>query len=159
MKLKTVALVSALLTAVIAAPAFASPDVYVVNFRHADDVKSQQLDGRLQNALAMASVNAEEVVIDTSTAAKWEKAAYEAFHRDLVPVFNKWVGLPGFAAIVDADTKAVIGCVTPDFDTSDMAKELRNMATVARGNAVTTQVSNRAQLTRCPEAHNAPLPR
>jgi hypothetical protein len=101
----------------------------------------------------MAGVNAEEVIIDTSTAAKWEKGAHEAFDRDIVPVFNKWVGLPGFAAVVDADTKRVIGCVTPEFAASEMANEIRKMATSAKGGAVLSRAST-SRTTQCPEAYN-----
>ena len=155
MKLATVAAVSALLTAAIAAPAFAaSPDVYVVNFRQADNAQSQVLDAQLRSGLAMAGVNAEEVVIDTSTAAKWEKGAHEAFDRDIVPVFNKWVGLPGFAAVVDADTKRVIGCVNSTFDAREIATELRKMASSAQGQAFMSRASISAKTTRCPSAHN-----
>jgi len=96
MKRLTSFFAAALVTTAFAAPAFAaSPDIYVVNFRNAQDNNSARLDGELSTALAIAGVNAEEVVIDTSTAAKWEKGAHEAFDRDIVPVFNQWVGLPG----------------------------------------------------------------
>ena len=99
MKIISSILAATLVTAAFAAPTFAaSPDVYVVNFRNAEDNNSARLDGELSTALAISGVNAEEVVIDTSTAAKWEKGAHEAFDRDIVPVFNQWVGLPGFAA-------------------------------------------------------------
>ena len=157
MKIKTAAAVSALLTVAIAAPAFASPDVYVVNFRNAKDVKSQQLDAQLASAIAMAGVNAEEVVIDTTTAAKWEKGAHEAFDRDIVPVFNKWVGLPGFAAVVDADTKRVIGCVNSTFRAQEIATELRKMASAAQGQAFMSRASVSTKTTRCPDAHNVDL--
>jgi len=67
-----------LLSTAFAAPAFAaSPDIYVVNFRNAEDNNSARLDGQLSTALAISGVNAEEVVIDTSTAAKWEKGAHD----------------------------------------------------------------------------------
>ena len=66
---------AALVTTAFAAPAFAtSPDVYVVNFRNAQDNNSVRLDSELSSALVISGVNAEEVIIDTSTAAKWEKA-------------------------------------------------------------------------------------
>ena len=154
MKIKTAAAISALLTVAIAAPAFASPDVYVVNFRNAKDVKSQQLDTQLPAALSMSGVRAEEVVIDTTTAAKWEKGAHEAFDRDIVPVFNQWVGLPGFAAVVDADTKRVIGCVNSTFDANEIARELQKMASAAQGRAFTSRASVSAKTTRCPAPHN-----
>ena len=105
MKRLTSFLAASLVTVAFAAPALAtSPDVYVVNFRNAQDNNSARLDSQLSSALAISGVNAEEVIIDTSTAAKWEKGAHEAFDRDIVPVFNQWVGLPGFAAVVDAKT-------------------------------------------------------
>ena len=167
---KLTALISGVaMTAAFGASAFAT-DVYVVNFRNAKDVKSQQLDGQLASALAISGVNAEEVVIDTTTAAKWEKGAHEAFDRDIVPVFNQWVGLPGFAAVVDAKSKRVIGCVNSTFDANEMAREIRQMVSRAQGSAylsnadyewtpedkyrfiVKTQVSSKT--TRCPAAHN-----
>jgi len=151
---KLTALVSALaLTSAFGASAFAA-DVYVVNFRNATDTNSQQLDSQLASALAISGVNAEEVVIDTSTAAKWEKGAHEAFDRDIVPVFNKWVGLPGFAAIVDAKSKRVIGCVNSTFDANEMAREIRQMASRAQGSAFLSKASVSTKTTRCPAAHN-----
>ena len=161
----------AVLSGGMAFPAMAyATDVYVVNFRNAKDVKSQQLDGQLASAIAISGVNAEEVVIDTTTAAKWEKSAHRAFDRDIVPVFNKWVGLPGFAAIVDAKSKRVIGCVNSTFDANEIAREIRQMASKAQGSAylsnanyeftpddkykyiIKTSVSSKT--TRCPAAHN-----
>jgi hypothetical protein len=59
--------------AAISAEAFAtSPDIYVVNFRNDKNTESQVLDSQLASALALVGGSAEEVVIDTSTAAKWE---------------------------------------------------------------------------------------
>ncbi len=129
-------------------------DIYVVNFRNAKDAKSQRLDTQLTSALAISGVNAEEVVIDTTTAAKWEKGAHEAFDRDIVPVFNKWVGLPGFAAVVDAKSKRVIGCVNSTFTANEMAHEIRQMASKAQGSAYISNASVSSKTTRCPAAHN-----
>lgn len=147
-----------LLTTAFGATAFAAnPDVYVVNFRNDEDVKSQKLDQTLPTAVAIAGVNAEQVVIDTSTAAKWEKGAHDAFDRDIVSVFNQWVGLPGFAAIVDAKTKRVIGCVNSTFETNEIAKELSQMAARAKGKAFMSNASVSAKTTKCPAAHNVDI--
>ena len=155
MKRLTSVLAATVLTTAFAAPAFAtSPDIYVVNFRNATDSNSARLDGQLSTALTISGVNAEEVVIDTSTAAKWEKGAHEAFDRDIVPVFNKWVGLPGFAAVVDAKSKRVIGCVNSTFDANEMAREIRQMASRAQGSAFLSNASVSTKTTRCPAAHN-----
>ncbi|WP_189496723.1 hypothetical protein [Algimonas arctica] len=156
MKLASTAIVSALLGLLITAPAFASPDVYVVNFRHAKDIKSQQLDSQLSTALNIAQVNAEEVVIDTTTAAKWEKAAHDAFNRDIVPVFNKWVGLPGFAAVVDAKSKTIIGCIDATRTTTDMANDISTMTRSANGQPRMTQASTSVAGSPCPATFNQP---
>ncbi|MEP1229421.1 MAG: hypothetical protein ABJG88_01970 [Litorimonas sp.] len=144
---------AAILTAAFGSNAFASsPDVYVVNFRNTSDTNSQQLDAQLASAMAIAGVNAEEVVIDTSTAAKWEKGAHEAFDRDIVPIFNKWVGLPGFAAVVDANSKRVIGCVNAGSSASQVANSIRELSARASGSASLSRASTGT--TRCPAAHN-----
>lgn len=152
---KLTAFISAVaVTSAFGASAFAnSPDVYVVKFRQDGNAQSQQMEAELNVAMAMVS-NVEEVTIDTSNAAKWEKSAHEAFDRDIVPVFNKWVGLPGFAAIVDAKSKRVIGCVNGEFSSSEMAAEIQKMASRASGNAYMSQASTRTKSTRCPAAHN-----
>jgi hypothetical protein len=156
MKIISSILAATLVTAAFAAPTFAaSPDVYVVNFRNAQDNNSARLDGELSTALAISGVNAEEVVIDTSTAAKWEKGAHEAFDRDIVPVFNQWVGLPGFAAVVDAKSKRVIGCVNSAFSASEMADKIREMASASTGSAYLSRASINSKTTRCPAPHNA----
>lgn len=155
MKLLTSIAAAALLSTAFAAPAFAaSPDIYVVNFRNAEDNNSARLDGQLSTALAISGVNAEEVVIDTSTAAKWEKGAHEAFDRDIVPVFNQWVGLPGFAAVVDAKSKKVIGCVNSTFSANEMADKIRQMAAASTNSAYMSRASVSTKTTRCPAPHN-----
>ncbi len=152
---KLTAFISAVaLTSAFGATAFAnSPDVYVVNFRQDGNVESQQLESELNVAIAMVG-NVQEVVIDTSNPAKWEKSAHEAFDHDIVPVFNKWVGLPGFAAIVDAKSKNVIGCVDSKFSASEMAEEIRKMASRASGQAFMSRASTGSKSTQCPAAHN-----
>ncbi len=155
MKRLTSVLAATVLTTAFAAPAFAtSPDIYVVNFRNATDSNSARLDGQLSTALSISGVNAEEVVIDTSTAAKWEKGAHEAFDRDIVPIFNKWVGLPGFAAVVDAKSKRVIGCVNSSFSANEMAEKIRQMASNSTGSAYLSRASINTRTTQCPAAHN-----
>ena len=65
---------AATLTSAFGATAFAAtPDVYVVNFRNEKNTESQSLDRHLNSALTMVGTSVEEVVIDTTTAARWEK--------------------------------------------------------------------------------------
>lgn len=142
-------------TAAYSSAALASPDVYVVNFRSDKSVESQVLDNQLSSALSMVPAKVEKIDIDTSNAAKWEKSAHDAFNNDIVPVFNKWVGLPGFAAIVDARTKRVIGCVNNQFQASEIAREIGRMSDQAKGMARMSNASF-TKTTACPPAHNLP---
>ena len=135
-----------------------TPDAYVVNFRNEKNADSQVLDQALEKALPMAQVNVEEVIIDTTTAALWEKGAHEAFDREIVPIFNQWVGLPGFAAVVDADTKHIIGCVNGAFSAEEMAQEIREMAARATGQAYLSKASTAAKSTQCPPPYNEAPP-
>jgi len=158
MKTITTLISAVALTTAFATSAFAnSPDVYVVEFRNDSSPASQTLGSELPSALAISGVQAEQVVIDTSTAAKWEKGAHEAFDREIVPVFNQWVGLPGFAAIVDAKSKRVIGCVNSQFSASEMAQEIRKMSARASGKAYMSNASTRVKTTQCPPAHNVDM--
>lgn len=154
MKLRLIAGISTVMASLIALPAFANPDLYVVNFHQNDNVKSQRLSPTLKTGLSMAQVAAEEVLIDTSNAAKWEKAAHAAIDRQIVPVFNRWVGLPGFAAVVDAKTKEVVGCVNADFTADEIADELKKMAAIRTDQPYMSQASTRAKSTHCPAAFN-----
>ena len=142
------------LTAAFGATAYAAtPDVYVVNFRNDASPQSQKLDNELYSAISMTGGNAEHVVIDTSNPAKWEKGAHEAFDRGIVPVFNQWVGLPGFAAIVDAKTKRIMGCVNSNFTSAEIADQIRSMSSRASGNYM-SNASTGMKTTQCPAAHN-----
>ncbi len=146
-----------MLTATFATAAFsASPDVYVVNFRNEKSPESQALDARLNPALANAGVKLEHVVIDTTTAARWEKGAHEAFDRNIVPVFNQWVGLPGFAAVVDAKTKKVLGCLNANFSPNEIANEIKRMSSTASGAAYISRAAFTSKSTECPPAYNTP---
>ncbi len=155
MKHFTTTLAAVAVTSAFGVSAFAaSPDVYVVNFRDDKSAESLQLDRALNNALMMVNHNIEEVIIDTSNAAKWEKSAHEAFDRNIVPVFNKWVGLPGFAAVIDADTKRVMGCINSQFSASEIAQELSRMSAQAQGSGYMSRASTFTKSTHCPAAYN-----
>lgn len=142
-------------TAAFASTAFATPDVYVVNFRSDKSAESQALDSQLSSALSMVPAKVEKIDIDISNAAKWEKSAHDAFNHDIVPVFNKWVGLPGFAAIVDARSKRVIGCVNNQFQASEIASEIGRMSAQSKGQATLSKASF-TKSTACPPAFNTP---
>ena len=160
MKLRTATLMSGFVTLIMTAPAFAAsiqklPDLYVVNFSHQADPNSQKLQAVIPTAIRQSGINAEHVTIDTSTGAKWTKGAHEAFDRDIVPVFNKWVGLPGFAAVVDAKTKQVLGCVRPEQASGEIASDIRKLASKANNQPHFQQASSMSSSPNaCPEAYN-----
>jgi len=62
--------------------------------------------------------------------------------------------LPGFAAIVDADSKKVIGCVNSTFRADEIAAELKKMAAKAKGEAYRSNASISSKTTKCPAPHN-----
>ena len=153
----------------LAAPSYAvAADVYALIFTNSQDNNSQRLDSQIYSAIAISGVDVDEIRCDTSTAAKWEKCAHEVFDRDIVPVFNKWVGLPGFAAIIDAKSKRVIGCLGSGLSANEMATELRKMGAQASGGAYLSRanykfsheksyiikISTSSNTTQCPAAHN-----
>lgn len=136
------------------AAAATSPDAYLVNFRDDSNSQSKVLDQELPTAIAIAGVNVEEVVVDTSTAAKWEKSAHDAFDRNIVPIFNQWVGLPGFAVVVDAQSKQILGCVNSQFSANEIAEELKKMAARRTGQGFLSKASVSSKTTQCPPAFN-----
>ena len=117
---------------------------------------SAALERQIYPALSIVGDTAEHVIIDTSTAARWEKGAHEAFDREIVPVFNKWVGLPGFAAIIDAKTKTVLGCVNGNFQAYEMAEEIKKMSARVKGTAYMSRAAFSGKSTQCPPAFNTP---
>jgi len=146
-----------------------SPDVYAVLFINSADESSLSLERKLSTVIAKLTTNPVEIVhINTSTAAKWEKGAHEAFDRDIVPVFSKWVGLPGFAAIVDAKSKLVMGCVYDVHSEIELFQALEKFGAESHGDGYLSSASFNgtnysslfheieftAKTTRCPPAHN-----
>jgi len=115
----------------------ASPtDCYVVNFRNTQDMNSIRLDEKLPKALKrLSGFNIEEVVFDDTTPEKWEEGAHKAIDSDIFPVFNQWIGLPGFAAIVDANSKRVIGCVKANFSINELTENIKLLCARTSGDA------------------------
>ncbi len=126
-------------------------DVVVMKFQ-ADDCQSCAIIGsQVDTAMAMVGTDrVQEVTVDVSNAALWEKGAHESFDADVVPVFNKYVGLTGFAAVVDKKTRRTIGCVNENYDASQVAELIKRAARIPHSSAASTRVDN----FKCPPAHN-----
>lgn len=135
----------------LSATAAQNPDIYVVKFRSNDCAQCIQLETQLSTALTMvSSEQVEEVTIDTSNGLKWEVSAHTAFDRNIVPQFNKWVGLTGFVAVIDSKTGNTIGCV----DGKDNAYKMANFIKSAARLPHDRPVANRATEFSCPPTYN-----
>jgi len=87
------------------------PDVYVVMFRADYCAPCKVVEPALNQALSsLADPRIEYVHIDIG-AGNGERNAHLVFDRGLVGQYNMWLGVTGFAAIIDGDTKQTLGCV------------------------------------------------
>jgi len=73
--------------------------------------------------------------------------AHTVFDRGLVQQYNSWMGVTGFAAIIDGDTKRTLGCVNMTYETRDMAVHIRKLQEAARINQQPFDLT-------CPEPNN-----
>ena len=127
----------------------ATPDVYVVMFRADWCPPCKVVEPRLADALqSLQDPRIEFVNIDISGGyGDWNANA--VFDRGIVAQYNKWMGVTGFAAIIDGDTKQTLGCINMDYDTRSMATHIRNLQGLAQQNGQSFDLT-------CPEA-NTPV--
>ncbi|WP_427451307.1 thioredoxin family protein [Litorimonas sp. WD9-15] len=124
-----------------------TPDVYVVMF-HADwcapcKVVNPLLDEALNR---LRDPRIEYLRIDIS-GGSGDYNANAVFDRGIVQQYNMWLGVTGFAAIIDGDTKQTLGCVNMNYDAESMAMHIRNLQGAAQQNAQTFDLT-------CPEPNN-----
>ena len=96
----------------------------------------------------LADPRIEYVHIDIG-AGNGEKNAHTVFDRGIVQQYNSWLGVTGFAAIIDGDTKQTLGCINLTYDTNSMAAHIRNLQSIAQKNQPSFDIT-------CPAA-NQPL--
>lgn len=124
-----------------------TPDVYVVMFRADYCAPCKIVEPALSQALStLADPRIEYVHIDIG-AGNGERNAHLVFDRGLVQQYNMWLGVTGFAAIVDGDTKQTLGCVNMTYDAGSMAMHIRNLQSAAQQNQTSFDLT-------CPEANN-----
>lgn len=125
----------------------AKPDMYVVMFSASWCGPCKIVEPKIKQALNnLGDPSIEYIDIDVSTAALSEAGAHKAFDRKIVPQYNSWLGVTGFAAIIDADTKRTLGCVNMLYDAASMTTHIRNLKTYAMANKSTMDIT-------CPEAN------
>lgn len=126
-----------------------TPDVYVVMFRADYCAPCKVVEPALNQALNnLADPRIEYVHIDIG-AGNGERNAHIVFDRGLVQQYNMWLGVTGFAAIIDGDTKQTLGCINMTYDAGSMTMHIRNLQAAAQQNQA------RFDLT-CPQA-NGPV--
>ena len=124
-----------------------TPDIYVVMF-HASwcgpcKVVNPALDRALQN---LNDPRIEYLRIDISSGSG-DYNGHAVFDRGIVRQYNMWLGVTGFAAIIDGDTKRTMGCVNLTYDSDAMTMHIRNLQNAAQQNIETFDIT-------CPEANN-----
>ena len=123
-----------------------TPDVYVVMFRADYCAPCKVVEPALNRALNnLADPRIEYVHIDIG-AGNGERNAHLVFDRGLVQQYNMWLGVTGFAAIIDGDTKQTLGCINMTYDAGSMAMHIRNLQGAAQQNQQSFDLT-------CPEAN------
>ncbi len=124
-----------------------TPEVYVVMFTADWCAPCRIVEPRLNQALLTLNDSGIEYVSIDISKGNGDLNAHTVFDRGLVSQYNKWLGVTGFAAIVDGDTKQTLGCVNMTYDTPSMTTHIKNLKTFALANAPTTDIT-------CPTANN-----
>lgn len=123
------------------AHANSSPDMYVVMFRADWCGPCKVVEPKLDKALrTLGDPSIEYVTIDITNPDRSEMSAHRAFDRNIVPQYNSWMGVTGFAAIIDADTKQTLGCINMVYDAGSMAMHIKNLKTYAVTNQPVQEV-------------------
>jgi thiol-disulfide isomerase/thioredoxin len=124
-----------------------TPDVYVVMFRADWCAPCKIVEPALGQALSkLRDPGIEYVNIDISRG-NGDLNAHTVFDRGLVKQYNSWMGVTGFAAIIDGDTKRTLGCVNMTYDAESMAMHIKNLKTYAMANAESFDIT-------CPAPNN-----
>ncbi len=128
-----------------AAKAQQRPDMYVVMFRADWCAPCKVVEPNLQQALTMLDdPSIQYINIDITDSLRSERSAHLAFDAAISSQYNQWYGLTGFAAIIDADTKNTLGCVTLIYDADTMARHIKNLKSYALANRTNFDIT-------CPE--------
>lgn len=125
-----------------------APEIYVVMFRADWCGPCKIIEPKISQALqSLSDPKIEYVTIDISNPMVSEVSAHTAFDRNIVAQYNQWLGVTGFAVIVDGDTKKTLGCVNMLYDVPAMTSHIKNLKTFAMSNQQTFDLT-------CPEPNN-----
>lgn len=122
-----------------------TPDVYVVMFKADWCAPCKIVEPNLAQAMTLLrDPGIEYVEIDISNPGLSEIGAHKAFDRNIVAQYNSWLGVTGFAAVIDGDTKQTLGCINMLYDAQSAATHIKNLKTFAVANEPTFDLT-------CPE--------
>ena len=125
-----------------------STELYVVMFRADWCAPCKIVEPAIAQALySLSDPSIESLTIDISNPGLSEISAHKAFDRNIVNQYNTWLGVTGFAAIIDATNKQTLGCVNLKYSPQDMATHIRNLKTYALVDQVTADFT-------CPAPNN-----
>lgn len=110
-------------------------EMLVVKFRADWCGPCHIMEPSLDNALrSLNDPSLRLLSIDTTNGATSIAAAHTAFDADIVSQYNQWLGVTGFAVIIDADTKNTLGCVNMTYSPDMMATHIANLKGLALSN-------------------------
>ena len=135
------------LGAPMAANAAGNTDMYVVVFRADWCGPCKVMEPKLHSALNSLRDPGMEYVEFDFTNTQTQIPANKAFDRQIVPQYNKWFPMTGFAVMIDADSKRTLGCINQTYDIESMKAHLRNLKSQAVTNRYTQDMT-------CPPRNN-----
>lgn len=114
---------------------YTQPQMLVVKFRADWCGPCKIMEPSLDQALrSLNDPSIRLVSIDTTNGATSQVAAHNAFDANVVKQYNQWLGITGFAVMIDADTKNTLGCVNMTYDAQMMATHIANLKSLALSN-------------------------
>lgn len=112
-----------------------APTMQIVKFRADWCAPCQIMEPSLDSALRQLNDPSLQLIsIDTTNGATSQQAAHVAFDANIVQQYNQWLGLTGFAVMIDADTKNTLGCVNMTYGPDMMATHIANLKGLALSN-------------------------
>jgi thiol:disulfide interchange protein len=122
-------------------------DIYVVMFRADWCAPCKVVEPALHSALASLQDPKIELLRLDFSANNGEWNANAVFDRQIVKQYNKWLGVTGFAVIIDADKKNTLGCLTQAYNADAMKMHIKTLQKKAKSNETNLDFT-------CPEANN-----
>ncbi len=104
------------------------PALYVVKFRADWCGLCKILEPALDHAIkTIDNPEIQYISIDITNAETWDNSLEIVLQNDLVDIYNQYVGITGFAALLHSKNKILLGCLTHRFDSKAMKDIIQTM--------------------------------